>query len=644
MVAFLKETNLSRTQIPALGGLALRAASAIASVAGGHAAWADTGSATAAGASGGAGVFVPYSMDFISNSGSGLGPAQGDGLPAFLGETQQRIVVVNGVEFGFAEIGIYDDKLHLQSNLAAVAGLECGDLFQARSGSVCQISARNFWLEGDRVFIQVDDGGSESASSIEAAPELKPASLGFVNYDVNVTSNPDGSSAMYGSLQPGLRLRENAFDMQGSFFQTLSSGTAQAGAQNRLSINSFAYRREWFERRIRMIAGRTNSPSHGLMGGEQFDGISFQRFNSDDVGSVPSAGLRPITGFAESPGVVQYRIGEKVYKQVPVREGRYEISGDFLSDVPQGGRLEYVGLDGMARELSIPNNLSAQAAFYRPGDYSFDIQVGRLNGVDSFKPYAAFGGRYGISRELSADFGLSLTDEAFAVGGTINARLPGNLGVTNIAAATSRRWSGLNAKFATTIDFGYFNRFGNLSFDVSHRHFFGGGYRGLGQSVDLAIGSGVTQTTRASFGLPVPLGGKDVSLRFAAERSRFRDAPRESIGLQADLSRNFGRLGTLSVSGRYGHDQTGQSYSSVALSWVLSLGGRWGIGANGSTSQSGNSPRDNRYGLNLWGSSGSSYGVGASYQIGIDQNERITADANWRGSRGALAASFSRDP
>lgn len=646
MVASLKVTKLSRIQFPALSGLALCTAGVVASVIGGGApALAGAEGAPAANTPDESGrVFVPYKLDFISSTGESSGFSGGAGLPLFLGETEQRIVVVDGVEFGSAEIGIVNDQLHIPSNLASVAGIECGDLFQAASGSICKISVRNYWKEADRIFIELADSGSQTGSSIEPAPELAPASLAFMNYDINLVSNPDGALAAYGSFQPSLRLKENAFDVQTTYFQNVSDGAGRNNTPNNFDITSFSYRREWFEKRIRMVAGRTNSLGHGLVGGEQFDGVSFQRFNSDDVGSVPSAGLRPITGFAEGPGVIQYRVGDKVYKQVPVREGRYEISGDFLGDVPQGGLLEFVGLDGVARELSIPTNLSAQASFYRPGDYSFDIQVGRLNGVDRSRPFAAFGGRYGVSRDISLDLGLALTDAAFAIGGTVSTRLPGALGAANFAAATSRSWTGAGARFASTIDVGYYNRIGQLSLDLSHRQYFNGGYRGLGQSVELNSQSGIIQSSRASLGLPLPLGGKDVSFRLGAERSRFRNAPRESVSLQTDLSRNFGRLGSLSFSGRVGRDQTGQSYSSVTLSWVMSIGSRFGVGLNGTSSKSEGSNRDLRYGASLWGSSGASYGTGSSYQISIDQDERISADANWRGRRGNLTASFSRDP
>lgn len=278
--------------------------------------------------------------------------------------------------------GIVNDKLYISSNLAAVAGLECGETLQAGEASVCSVGVRNFWTEGDRLFVEQAENRSRASFGPEPAPELAPANVAFLNYDTNFVVNPSGSVAVFGTLQPGLRLKENAFDVQASYYQSVSSDQAGSNARNQITVNAFAYRREWFEQRLRMVAGRTQSPGRGLMGGEQFDGVSLERFNADEVGSVPSSGPRPISGFADGPGVIQYRVGDKVYKQLPVREGKYEIGGDFLSDVPRGGRLEFVGLDGVARELSKPSDISGQYAFFRKGDYSLDGQIGRLSVFD----------------------------------------------------------------------------------------------------------------------------------------------------------------------------------------------------------------------------------------------------------------------
>ena len=589
-------------------------------------------------------VAVPYDLDFIRKSSDRDELARSAGLAEFRGESMQRLVLVNGVEYGTGVTGIVNDKLYISSNLATVAGLECGEMLQAGEVSVCAVGARNFWTEGDRLFVEQADSGSSASFKPEPAPELNPATVAFLNYDTNFIVKPNGSVAVFGTLQPGLRLKENAFDVQASYYQRVNTEVGRIGSENQITVTSFAYRREWFERRLRMVAGRTQSPGRGLMGGEQFDGISVERFNSDDVGSVPSAGPRPITGFADGPGVVQYRVGDKVYKQLPVREGNFEIGGDFLIDVPREGRLEFVGLDGVARELSAPSDISGQFAFYRPGDYSFDVQAGRMRGLDGDRPFAALGGRYGLSRDVTVDLGFSTTDRAFAVGGTISTRLPGALGALNLAGAASRSWSVPGSKFASTIDASYFNRFGEISLDLSHRQYFNGGYRGLGFTGTLIARSGIVQNTRAAIGLPLPLPGNDAAVRIVAERSSYRDAPHENQSIQVDLSRSFGRLGSGSLVGRFGRDQFGKSYSTLMLNWVIPFGGRNGISLTGNSSKNDGGPRENRYGATFWGSSGGAYGLGSNYQISIDQDARIAADANLRGRLGNLSAMLTRNP
>ncbi len=609
------------------------------------AAWANNSVDAEAGAEGTqVAVAVPYDLDFIRKPSGGEHSQNTLKLTPFRGDSRNRTIIVNGVEYGAGTTGIVNDKLYISTNLVAIAGLECGEVLQADDASICAVGARNFWTDGDRLFVESGESKGAVHSGPEPAPELAPSTVAFLNYDTNFVANPNGAVALFGSLQPGLRFKENAFDMQATYFQPVNTDVgASSSSRSQITVNSFAYRREWFEKRLRLIAGRTQSPGRGLMGGQQFDGVSLERFNSDDVGSVPTSGPRPITGFAQGPGVVQYRVGDKVYKQIPVREGKFEIGGELLAEVPRGGRLEFVGLDGVARELSMPTDINAQYSFYRRGDYSFDVQLGRLKSLEGDRPFGSIGGRYGLSREVTVDLGLSSTDKAFALGGTVSMRLPGALGSMSLAGATSRGWSG-GGSFASTVDANYFNRIGPLSVDLSHRQYFNGGYRGLGVTANILVNSGITQSTRASVGTTLPFPGNDISARVVAERSVYNDAASDSRNIQVDLSRSFGKLGSGALVGRFGRDQYGKSYSSLMLNWVIPLGGRYGVSLNGNSTKSDGGARDNRYSATFWGSSGGAYGSGTNYQVSIDQDRRIAADGSMRGRLGSLTASFSRNP
>ncbi|MEN9683179.1 MAG: hypothetical protein RLZZ427_930 [Pseudomonadota bacterium] len=567
---------------------------------------------------------------------------------AFTGVVSQRSLLVGGVDFGTGASGIEGDRLYLASNLAAIAGLECGEERQAGDVSLCAVSTRKFWTEGNRLFVQPPIVVDAEAPGLRPAPELPPARLGFVNYDFSTSINPDGSSALFGSLHPALRLRENAIDADVTIYQRLLGSGRSTQSGTKVDLSGLSYRREWFEQRLRAVAGRTQSPGHGLGGGEAFDGISLTRFNSDELGSVPTSGARPITGFAAGPGVLQYRVGDKVYKQIPIREGKYSIDSAFLSEVPHGGRLEFVGLDGQAREVAIPSLLTSNFSIYRPGDYSFDVQLGRLNGAGGGRPYASFGGIYGLSHDIGVELGLGSTDRGISLSGALNLRLPGDFGSLRGAGATSRKWNG-SGRNGASIEVDYNNRFGPFSLDFSHRRNFRGGYIGLGQEQIAATGSQTGQTsqlidnTRGSVGVSIPFPGDDISVRVQGERARYAGAKDDSRALQVDIGRNFGRLGSGFLLGRTGHDQTGQGYTSIMANWTVPLGGRLGASANYSTTRGQNSSSGDRYGATLWGSTAGGYGLGSDYQISLDQDLRIAANGNWRGRLGSISGSLTRE-
>lgn len=591
------------------------------------------------------GLALDYDFGFVTKAGGVPQMPQRAGEPiALTGPRMVRSLIVDGTEYGTGDVAIAEDKLYISTNLAAIAGLDCGEVRMAGDVSLCAVGTNKFWTEGDRLFVNAQT--SKQASSLEprSAPELKPGNLAFMNYDMSFVYGPDGSTSVFGGFHPALRLRENAFDIDASVFQSVSGSTArQATSDTRIALNSFAYRREWFEQRLRLTAGRTQSLGSGLAGGERFDGVTLGRFNSDDVGSVPSAGARPISGFAQGPGILQYRVGDKVYRQMPLREGKFEVPGEFIGDAPRGGRLEFVGLDGVAREIPIPTNISVQYAFYRPGDYSWQISLGRLYGAASGQPYASIGGRYGLLRDLTAELSLASSDRAFSASGTMSWRMPGRLGVVNVSGALQGNWNGKGAA-ASSAEANYYNRFGGVSFDLTHRVNFNGGYRGLGLTPGLLSQSDLTQTSRAALGFTLPFPGNDISFRLVAERSRFAKFPNENRLVQFDIGRSFGKLGSGLLLGRFGRDQYGQRYSSIIFNWTVPLGQRLGVTANYAGNRIGSQPTDNRYSATLWGSSAGTYGLGSNYQVSIDQDRRIAADGNYRTRAGALSASLTRYP
>jgi hypothetical protein len=548
---------------------------------------------------------------------------------------------VGGVDYGTGETGIVDDRLYVASNLATIAGLSCGEVRQAGDVSLCAVGARKFWTEGDRLFVEpVIVPGSDDTGP-RPAPELTPAKLAFLNYDLSLVSNPDGSTAMFGSLHPAIRLKENAFDIDATLYQRLAGTSRQAQPGTKIALGAFAYRREWFEKRLRLLAGRAQSPTHGIGGGEAFDGISLERFNADGVGSTRTAGVRPITGFAVGAGVLQYRVGDKVYKQIPVREGKYAIDSEFLNEVPRGGRLEFVGLDGLPHEVAMPSTLSTAFAFYRPGDYSFDVQLGRLNTTGGGRPYASFGGNYGLARDIALELGIGTTDRAVSLTGTVNWRMPGPLGVLRAAGATARNWNGTGAQGAS-LEANYSNHFGRFSVDLSHRRNFSGGYSGLSQMQARLPTSDLIDSSRAAVSFSIPIPGDDISVRMLAERSRSASANQDSQAVQLDLGRSFGRLGSAYLLGRMGRDQSGKAYTSIMANWTVPLGRRNGATLNYAANKSEGQATDNRYSGTFWGSSSGAYGLGGDYQLSVDQDLRIAADGNFRSGVGTFSGSLSR--
>ena len=164
-------------------------------------------------------VAVPYDLDFIRKP-SGSEQSQNTlKLTPFRGDSRNRTIIVNGVEYGAGTTGIVNDKLYISTNLVAIAGLECGEVLQANDASICAVGARNFWTDGDRLFVESGESKGAVHSGPEPAPELAASNVAFLNYDTNFVANPNGAVALFGSLQPGLRIKENAFDMQATYFQ-----------------------------------------------------------------------------------------------------------------------------------------------------------------------------------------------------------------------------------------------------------------------------------------------------------------------------------------------------------------------------------------------------------------------------------------
>lgn len=545
-----------------------------------------------------------------------------------------RQLVINEVSYGTAAVWINQQKLSIDATAVAEMGLKCEARRSVQNKEFCQIAVP-FTDDGNKLSVFAGEAAFmpgtlalRQRQAVPLVPEFEPGSLAFFGYDANLYRLSNGAVTLNGSLRPGLRLKENAFDASIFVSQTLQDsnplGFTGTNQRSYVKVTHFAYRREWFEKRLRLTVGRDQIEPRGLLNlFGNVDGVSLRRFNSDNQGNLITAGARPIDGFAPGPGILQYRVGDKIYGQLPIASGRFEIGRDFISQFPRGGELELVGLDGVARPIDYVENEALTLEIFGKGTYEYDLQLGRTSGYIGHAPLLSANGRYGLSSDVTVGGGIISTDKAGSVGVDISARFPGAWGAIGVAAVVGKKWDGADQRTKASLQAQYFNRFGPVSVDLYHKQQFGGGAESTFLQDVTPSRFRLEQTSRVGLGFKLPGG---FSSRFKAERFRYNNISTESRAVSLDIGKNFGKYGSGYLTGRIGKDQSGVVSKSVFLNWTASLGNRHGATISAGVSESGNANSNSNYRLSVFGSSGATTELGQQYDVSIDQDKRIAGN------------------
>lgn len=290
--------------------------------------------------------------------------------------------------------------------------------------------------------------GSLTWSSISVAADMPgstaeypKADLGYLSYDA-AFGVFGGRPTVSASLEAGLRLGDNAFDVQG-FLSTSYATSCPFGCVVPRSaetvvtgqINTFAYRRHFFDEKLFLTVGRRNAPPDGELPGERIDGLSLVKQNLDANGALNLADVRRLSFYAPLGGVLSYRVADRIYYQKAIDPGLVSVDSSIFDRLPAGGITEVTFTDG--RKIVIParSSLQSRLLLYAPGTYSFDVSAGTTPGLnEAYAPALRGVGRIGVTSELTLGGGGELTSDFSRQSLDVSVKLPGHFGYAQAGA------------------------------------------------------------------------------------------------------------------------------------------------------------------------------------------------------------------
>lgn len=615
-----------------------------------------------------------------------------DPAPAVKGEGESgRTLIINGNEIGQGTLLEFHGGLYVGVALAALANLRCGRTIERDGHSLCAIPASSIKISNMRLEAIVPPGAFlpyslGATAAVRAIPELTPGKLGFLNYNVGASKVGDGVS-FSGVFDAGLRLEENAFDLSGVVARAADPYVASSlsGGIDNTDLLDFrdglmtavltqaAYRRNWFDRRLSLAIGRTALQPRGLLGGNIFDGIGLSKDNLDNLGDIRTVRSRNISGYTPLPGVLTYRIGNTVLKQVPIQAGAYSIDPALFAGLPGGGKIEIVGVDGRVTGLDLPMLQTRSVALYKAGTYDFSLQAGRIRSASGSYVASLYGGsRYGITDGLTVEGAGIFDPHSVTLDGAVDWLLPKNFGVAGVDAAFQTRQRNRSiavadqTKTGWTLTAYYEKDIGTARFSVDYLRNHGGGviaggYTGYtgsnaisstssnlvagglyGLSAEALFGSTIGEDIRVQASMRLFKTGITGTLRLIStsyagqpDRTRFAE-----IQLSGGLGR-FGNWGTYLHDGRNGN---GQDEFSANVYWQKSLGRRTLATLSYETSQVGGARVEpDRYAVSLSGTTDTRWDQGSTYQVTVDQEGRGSVSYDRQFAAMDVSASIYRD-
>lgn len=513
-----------------------------------------------------------------------------------------RDVLINGTSQGPAWYSAASQYMMLETAVAENANLKCEREVMRSNRRFCLLLTRSIRNVGDTLELELDASSFkstilENTPTVPVVPELRPGNLGFLNYNLG-GFRVNGNTNFSGGLAGGLRLGSNAFDVGGVVTRsaTLTSNTTSNGADllslqdGKMSaiLTDAAYRRSWFDRRLSLVVGRASLPEHGLIASNTFDGLGISKANVDNQGFIQASRPRGLSGYLSVPGVMTYRVGSAVLRQIPLPAGPYSIDPSVLDGLPPGGTIEIIGVDGKATSLDLPFLTFRQLPLFKEGGLEWNANAGRIRTRSgSFVPAVTGGLRYGMTNDVTGELATLLDrgGQTFNLG--VDARLPFGIGLAGLNWATQRRQIPVETPVAGLTDRGWAVR-GYYDKTISQRisvgadfsrnangGVFAGGYDQTGNANAVAqsayLGSFVQRDLRMYVRTPLFIPGISGSLRFTA--TDYVNQPRRSNYVDIQVSGSLGSYGSWGVFARTGTSGYGSKERSINVYWSLPLDG-----------------------------------------------------------------------
>ncbi|MCW2387187.1 outer membrane usher protein FimD/PapC [Sphingobium sp. B11D3B] len=557
-------------------------------------------------------------------------------------------ITINGEPQGSGIAVQVGDAYYIERAMAQAANLDCTRSVTRFSRVLCAVPARRISQEGRNLALIVPvaafrrtalTGESEPA----IIPELTPVDLGFFNYDVS-SSLISSELSFTGSLRGGLRLEENAFDLGAVISHTTAPSTnffpgysgellTWGSGDTRLLITDAAYRRNWFDKRLSLAIGRTSMRQRGYLSGSLFDGVGLARENLDNQGFVRSSLSQQITGYNQSAGVLSYRLGNQVLKQVPLAAGPYSIDPSLFAGLPQGGQIEITGYDGRVTALNLPLTIQRFQPMFKAGTWDGNIEFGRMRTAGGgYVAALNLGGRYGVSNDLTVETATTATPHSIALNASADIRLPYDLGVMGFSGAW--QWRRLNPYLSRdqedsqgwSLGAYYERRVGKLTVGGDYQHYgnggiIAGGYDGLRGSYAniglMTLGALVREDAQVYVNGPLFSTGISGTLRLRS--TSYVAQPQAMRYAEAQIYGGLGRWGNWGIFGRAGEDSYGRDTLSGNIFWSISLGGRNTASLSYQTDRvDGQSLSPDRYALTVNGSTKSHWNQSNIYSLMVD--------------------------
>jgi hypothetical protein len=623
----------------------------------------------------------------------------GDELASYL-----RDITINSEPQGNGLALAVEGALYVEASMAQSANIACGRRIERGGRTLCAIPVTKLSDDGTRVDVTVPIGAFQrtklaARAPLAAIPELSPDRLFYTNYDLS-SSIVQGQFAGTANVRGGIRFDENAFDLggivshnPGTYYneQTWTTDLLSTGSgATRVTLTDAAYRRFWYDDFVTLMAGRGSMRQRGYLAGGLFDGLGLTKDNFDAQGNPRTALSRAITGYNASAGVLTYRLGETVLKQLPIAAGPYSIDPALFAGLPQGGVIEITGYDGRVTQLSLPVNAFRTQGLFEAGTWDGDVQIGRaLSAGGGYVAALQFGAREGLTDDLTIEAGGSFTPRSAALNIGVDARLPGNIGVIGATGAAQARR--LNPALPLTIQreqgwslAGYLeHREGRVSIGADYQRFGGGGiltggydgqrpgsyYWPVSGTVVGSVGSGLAVGGIVGGGgilspavytpgligssieedlrlyLNGPLFDTGISGNLALRSTRYALEPQAMRFAELQINGGLGSLGNLALYARYGRDGYGRSLLSANANWSTSLGGSVNASAGWQTDRvDGERTQQDRFTLTLGGSDASRWSQADQWNLMVDNLGYATASYNREFAALSTAANLVRNP